>query len=303
MTSFRRTLFGYRKPEVDAAVAARDSHISGLEQQAAALGEAKAALESQSLIQARAIASNEADLTSLSGMVIERERTIRDLTERLEEANACHDRSIASLDKVTARLEELQAQARGQATRIRMKALREAVEVSKRAQLLSDIEDEAEGGLPSTSRSDDSADVVAPDIVADAEAAAEAAAQAAPLPSANGSSFNGNGNGNGNGHAVEPDTSWTPGLYEGKVRLEIGPLGDFAQLVGFEDAVGKLGATDISVERFSEGRATFSMRLDRPVDLLRELEAVSFIDFKVRHTAPDNLILDVDEDGSGRHAA
>ena len=102
---------------------------------------------------------------------------------------------------------------------------------------------------------------------------------------------------------MEPDTSWTPGLYEGKVRLEIGPLGDFAQLVGFEDAVGKLGATDISVERFSEGRATFSMRLDRPVDLLRELEAVSFIDFRVRHTAPDNLILDVNEDGSGRHAA
>ncbi len=297
MTSFRRTLFGYRKPEVDAAVAARDSHISGLEQQAAALGEAKAALESQSLIQARAIASGEADITALSGMVIERERTIRDLTERLEEANACHDRSIASLDKVTARLEDLQAQARGQATRIRMKALREAVEVSKRAQQLSDIEGEAEslgGGLPH-----ESADIAAPDIAADAEAAAEAAAQAAPLPSANGSA----GNGNGNGHALEPGTSWTPGLYEGKVRLEIGPLGDFSQLVGFEDAVGKLGATDISVERFSEGRATFSMRLDRPVDLLRELEAVSFIDFKVRHTAPDNLILDVDEDGSGRHAA
>jgi hypothetical protein len=297
MTSFRRTLFGYRKPEVDAAVAARDSHISGLEQQAAVLGEAKAALESQSLIQARAIASNEADLTSLSGMVIERERTIRDLTERLEEANACHDRSIASLDKVAARLEELQAQARGQATRIRMKALREAVEVGKRAQLLNDLEDEV--GSPSGGLRDESADIAAPDIAADAEAAAEAAAQAAPLPSANGSSTNGNGN----GHTLEPGTSWTPGLYEGKVRLEIGPLGDFAQLVGFEDAVGKLGATDISVERFSEGRATFSMRLDRPVDLLRELEAVSFIDFKVRHTAPDNLILDVDEDGSGRHAA
>jgi hypothetical protein len=276
MTSFRRTLFGYRKPEVDAAVVARDSHISGLEQQAAALGEAKAALESQSLIQARAIASNEADLTSLSGMVIERERTIRDLTERLEEANACHDRSIASLDKVTARLEELQAQARGQATRIRMKALREAVEVGKRAQLLNEIEDEAEEPRP--------------DISAEAAAVEEAVAEVAPQSTSNGS-----------GH--HSDASWTPGLYEGKVRLEIGPLGDFAQLVGFEDAVGKLGATDISVERFSEGRATFSMRLDRPVDLLRELEAVSFIDFKVRHTAPDNLILDVDEDGSGRHAA
>jgi hypothetical protein len=292
MTSFRRTLFGYRKAEVDAAVVARDSHISSLEQQAAALGETKAALESQSAMQAQALATGEAELTSLSGMVIERERTIRDLTERLEEANACHDRSIASLDKVTARLEELQAQARGQATRIRMKALREAVEVGKRAQLLSDLEDEE--AAPSARR-DEASEVIAPDIVADAEAAAAAAADAAPAPSPN-------GNGNGNGHA-DPGTSWTPGLYEGKVRLEIGPLGDFAQLVGFEDAVGKLGATDISVERFSEGRATFSMRLDRPVDLLRELEAVDFIDFNVRHTAPDNLILDVNEDGPGRHAA
>ena len=108
----------------------------------------------------------------------------------------------------------------------------------------------------------------------------------------------------GNGHGpIEPETSWEPGLYAGKVRLEIGPLGDFAQLVGFEDAVGRLGATDISVERFSEGRATFSMQLGRPTDLLRELEDLSILDFKVRHTAPDNLILDVDDDGPERHAA
>jgi hypothetical protein len=45
------------------------------------------------------------------------------------------------------------------------------------------------------------------------------------------------------------------------------------------------------------------MNLHEPVDLLRELEALSTIDFKVRHTAPDNLILDVDEDGPERHAA
>src|SRR5262249_56091316 len=86
------------------------------------------------------------------------------------------------------------------------------------------------------------------------------------------------------------------GLFEGRVRLEIGPLGDFSQLVGFEDAVGRLGASEISVERFSEGRATFSMRLERPVDLLRELEEHSILDFKVRHTAPDSLILDLEED-------
>jgi hypothetical protein len=278
MTSFKWALFGYRRLEVDAAVAARDSHIVGLEQHAAGLGERNSSLEAQSLIQARAIASHEADLSSLSGMVIERERTIRDLTERLEEANACHDRSIASLDAVSARLEELQAQARGQATRIRMKALREAVEVSKRVEALNDAEPDA-GELP--------------DIAAEVAAVEDVA----PQPSANGST-------NGNGHGpAEPGASWEPGLYEGKVRLEIGPLGDFSQLVGFEDTVGRIGATDISVERFSEGRATFSMRLDQPVDLLSELEALSDIDFKVRHTAPDNLILDVDEDGPERHAA
>lgn len=261
MTSFRLALFGYRRPEVDAALAARDSQIVGLERHSAALTDHNAALESQSLIQARAIASHEADVTSLSGMVIERERTIRDLTERLEEANACHDRSIASLDAVSARLEDLQAQARGQATRIRMKALREAVEVSRRAQELAEVE---------------------------VEGAEEPEIEIS--------------NGNGH-HEIDPGTTWEPGLYEGKVRLEIGPLGDFSQLVGVEDAVGRLGATDISVERFSEGRATFSMRLDQPVDLLRELEALSFLDFKVRHTAPDNLILDVDEDDPERHAA
>ena len=87
-----------------------------------------------------------------------------------------------------------------------------------------------------------------------------------------------------------------PRLFEGQVKLEIGPLGDFSQLVGFEDAVGQIGASEISVERFSEGRATLSMRLDQPVELLRELDELSALDFKVRHTAPDNLILDVDEE-------
>ena len=265
MTSFRRSLFGYSRPEVEAALTARDSRISGLEQHSAAVVEQNAALEAQSLVQAQAIASHEADLTTLSGMVIERERTIRSLTERLEEANACHDRSIASLDAVSARLEELQAQARGQATRIRMKALREAVEVGRRAQELAEVE-AVEG-------------------------------EAAPEPTANGSA-----NGSGR-HEIEPGTSWEPGLYEGKVRLEIGPLGDFSQLLGFEDAVGRLGATDIAVERFSEGRATFSMRLAEPVDLLRELESHSDLDFTVRHTAPDNLVLEVEDEGPDLNAA
>lgn len=234
MGSFKRALFGYRRPDVDAAVSDRDSRIGVLESELGRRGEALAAFESE--------------MSSLSNMVIEREREIRILGERLREANECHDRSIASLDAVSARLEELEAQARGQATRIRMKALREAVEVSKRVKALTEVE----------------------------EVAADAVASAGPAPAAA-----------ENGHS---------GLFAGRVKLEIGPLGDFSQLVGFEDAVGQLGASEVSVERFSEGRATLSMRLEEPVDLLRELEERSLLEFKVRHTAPDNLILDLDED-------
>jgi uncharacterized coiled-coil protein SlyX len=185
----------------------------------------------------------EGETTILSGMVLEREREIRVLGQRLREANECHDRSIASLDAITARLEDLEAQARGQATRIRMKALREAVEVSKKVKALTDAETEADPTMD----------------------------------------------------PAQPQEA-DEGLYAGRVKLEIGPLGDFSQLVGFEDAVGQIGASDISVERFSEGRATFSMNLEQPVDLLRELEELSNVEFKVRHNASDNLILDVDED-------
>jgi hypothetical protein len=232
MGSFKRALFGYRRPDVDDAISTRDARILGFEW--------------KSERQAAAIAELERETTSLSGMVIEREREIRGLSERLCEANERHDRSIASLDAVSARLEEIQTQARGQATRIRMKALREAVEVSRRVQELAEAQSPVAEGAPAA---------------------------------------------NGNGEAADFD-----GIFEGPLKLEIGPLGDFSQLVGFEDAVGQVGASDISVERFSEGRATLSMQLDQPVELLRELEELSSLDFKVRHTAPDNLILDVDED-------
>ncbi len=236
MGSLKRSLFGYRRSDVDAALFARDAKILGLQSK----------LEAQ----LAAIDEYERETASLSRMVIEREGEIRTLTERLREANECHDRSIASLDAVTARLEEMQTQARGQATRIRMKALREAVEVSRRVQALT----EAEAGP------------------------AEAAAP--PVPDVNG---------NGHGELAE-------GIFAGEIKVEIGPLGDFSQLVGFEEAVGKLGASEISVERFSEGRATLSMRLEEPVELLRELEDLSALEFKVRHTAADNLILDIDQD-------
>ena len=243
MSGFKRALFGYRRAEVEDAISVRDARILGLELKADAQRETLAELEGET--------------STLSGMVLEREREIRVLGERLREANECHDRSIASLDAITARLEELDAQARGQATRIRMKALREAVEVSKKVKALEEM---------------------APALQAEAD-----------------------------GHSAEareePAESTGDGVYAGKVKLEIGPLGDFSQLVGFEDAVGRAGASEISVERFSEGRATLSMNLDQPVDLLSELEELSALDFKVRHTAPDNLILDVDDDAGPEQRA
>jgi hypothetical protein len=251
MGSFKRAFLGYRRSEVDAALAARDARSWALERDAE---EAQA----RSRKSAEAAALAEAELGSLSAMVIEREREIRSLHERLSEASERYDRNVASLESVSARLEEIQAQARGQATRIRMKALREAVEVGRRAQELS-------------------------------EAQAGASAAAGP-PSAN-----------GNGHAEVAAKD----VFEGLVKVEIGPLDDFSQLVGFEDAAGQIGATsEISVERFSEGRATLSMRLDEPVDLLRELEERSPLEFRVRRTADDNVVLDVDDDpGPQQHAA
>jgi len=233
---FRRGFLGYRRAEVEDAISARDARILGLEMTTDA--------------QRASLAELEVETTSLSGMVLEREKEIRCLNERLREANECHDRSIASLDAITSRLEEVEAQARGQATRIRMKALREAVEVSKKVKELTEME---------------------PALQAEAQAAAEPAGA-------------------------------DEGLNKGQVKLEIGPLGDFSQLVGFEDAVGQIGASEIKVDRFSEGRATFSMRLDEPTDLLSELEELSSLDFKVRHNAPDNLILDVDDDQEQRAA-
>jgi chromosome segregation ATPase len=226
MGSFKWALLGYRRGEVEAAIATRDARIGSLEKDGH---------------------EAERELASLSGMVIEREREIRNLGDRLREANERHDRSIASLESTASRLEEIQAQARGQATRIRMKALREAVEVSRRTQELTD-------------------------------------AQAA----------------GSNGSAAATDN----GLFQGEVKLEIGPLGDFSQLVGFEDVIGALGASEISVERFSEGRATLSVRLDEPVELLRELEERAPLEFRVRRGAGDDLVLDVDEDqGPERRAA
>lgn len=244
MGSFKRALLGYSRGEVDAAIEMRDAWILALERETEDAN-AQARECAEEMVRA------EAESASLSQMVIEREREIRSLAERLREANERHERSIASLESVSARLDEIQQQARGQATRIRMKALREAVEVSRRTQELSEAHVGAEEP---------------PSAGAEAASARESAD-------------------------------------DGAVKLEIGPLGDFSQLVGIENAIGRIGASQISVERFSEGRATLSLQLDEPVDLLRELEENAPFDFQIRRNGNGSLILDLDEDAGPEQRA
>ena len=119
MGGFRRAFLGYRREDVDAAIAVRDSRVVEWE---------KAVAERDGRLR-----EVDAELTCLSGMVLERERESALLRDQLSEAEERHDRSLEKLEVIIQRVEELQAAARGQATRIRMKALREAVEVSERA--------------------------------------------------------------------------------------------------------------------------------------------------------------------------
>lgn len=224
MGSFRRAILGYRRAEVEAAIESREARLAALER----------------------------EMCSLAEMVAGRDRENRDLRRMLEEANARHDRSLAAVETVAMRLEEIHAQARGQATRIRMKALQDAVQISQRVKEIADriaFEPAANGDAPMI------------------------------------------------GQSPPGERPGAQELFEGMIEVEIGPLGDFSQLVGFEDAAGRIGATsEISVRKFSEGRATISMRLDEPVPLLRELEERFPLDFRVRKAENDRVILDLDDE-------
>ncbi|MFN8159644.1 MAG: hypothetical protein U0R52_01170 [Solirubrobacterales bacterium] len=248
MGSFQRGFLGYRRAQVDAAIAVRDARIAELER----------------------------ELSCISGMIVEREREIRDVREELRLANERNERSIASLEVVSRRIEEIQAQARGQATRIRMRALSEAVEVSRRVQVLAGrIGGEQDGvatgeATPATGEAIPATGEATP-ATGEATPAEPSAALAEPVPFASKRPF------------------------EGPVRVEVGPLADFSQLVAFEDAAAQIeAATDISVERFSEGRATLALTLERPTELVRELTQRSPLHFRIREAEGGRIVLDVE---------
>ena len=173
---------------------------------------------------------------------------------------------------LTSQLEEMRVSARGAATRIRLAALREAAGVNAR---LIDL------GDPRLAEARDRLHLALEDALARVAGEWEAETPAPPLA-----------------RSAQAWVSFAAGQVAGAPRrhvsVDIGPFEDFSQLVRFEDAANAIGATgDISIKRFSGGRARIDVALSEPVDLLRELEENSDLEFKVRSRTDDELILDL----------
>ena len=193
---------------MEEALAARDA--------ATARMAAELAAEMADLDAARQrIAQLEIVAEQLSDRVVGRERELRKVRAKLELARAESERGMRSLIALGEELEGVRRQARGQATRIRMRALADAAELSERITELTRRPAEARERLL------ESLGEAIARIGGDQEDGAEV-----PVES--------NGHAPGRGNAE---------FFAGMVEVEIGPLGDFSQLVGFEDAAGGIGAT------------------------------------------------------------
>lgn len=189
---------------------------------------------------------------------------------------------LRGLAALGAELEDLRASARGQATRIRLEALREAAVVSERLTALASAPEgsfdrlmgaaEAAIGRLGTPRFDDLA------LGSMLAATTVESSLAAELPP-NGAS----------GPAPAPVDGGGR-----RVSVDVGPFSDFSQLVSFEDAANAIGGTgEISIRRFSGGRASIEVDLSEPIDLLRELEQRCDFDLSVRARSDDEIVLDI----------
>lgn len=198
-------------------------------------------------------------------------RRVIETEERLQAAlPRPDDGATGAIGGLTRKLEDIHEQARRQATRIRMMALEDAVQISDRVGELIKLRDEL------TARVTELAGMAGIKLGGEDRPAV----------------------------GTEPSRTAVDGVYAGPVEVEVGPLDDFAQLSGFEDAAAGIdAASEIQVTRFSDRRATLSMNLDSPVELLRELEERAPFEFKVRDTRNDGVVLDVDEGDEQRRAA
>ena len=226
----------------------------------------------------------EREAKALAQRVIDAERRIQAMQGRraaaddpgARAASAAADESNGPIESIARRIEDVHAQARRQATRIRMAALEDAVQITDRIGELTKLREELSG------RVSELAGMAG--IRLGAGEGEEATFGRAPAAS----------------NGAPPD-----GVYRGAIQVELGPLRDFNQLTLFQDAAAGIGAaSEIKVTRVSQGRATVSMNLDSPVELLRELEERAPFEFKVRDTRGDGIVLDIDDaEGDDRRAA
>jgi hypothetical protein len=261
---------------VSAAIADRDAELEAVEER---LGRAESRIELRDAqLEARwadvrrgvrQVRELDQVIASLAERVVERDREVREVRAELARERERSHESLQTMGALADDLKALRRQARGQATRIRLRALREAAELAERIGALDDGRSELREGLVHSIQE------AVERVGADVE---EEEADPSGLL------------GGANGHAPRK-----PGeLFEGLVEVEVGPLSDFSQLVGFEDAAGGIGATsEISVTRFTQGRATLAMRFKHPVELLRELEERAPFEFRVRDRRADRIVLDV----------
>jgi hypothetical protein len=270
-------LFGYKPSEIRDALGTRDSALEKMgeklhdAEKRVSVREAEIDAHVAELVSRQArIDDLEKLATQLCERIVERERSLRELRFELARVREESDAGLRALAALSEDLEQVRRQARGQATRMRLRALRDAAELGERVAELtrrpSEVRDRMLESLQETIRR----------IGGEEEAERESEVPAAL-----------------NGHAeVEPEE-----LFEGRIEVEIGPLEDFSQLVGFEDAAGAIAATsEISVKRFTRRRATLEMQLAEPVALLQELEERTPFEFRVRDTRSGRVVLDVDED-------
>jgi hypothetical protein len=267
---FKRSLLGYRRSEVDEAIAVRDAALETvgrtLEAAEEAFEQQREKLDSQGEElgrRERRIEDFERLTTQLSERLVDREQELRQVREDLARVREDGTARVESLAAVVRELEDVRRQAGEQANRIRLRALRDAAELAEGMDWLGHRPPEARELL--------------------LEALTEAVWRFGGEPDRADAA-------NGDGEVRRGPAE----VFQGHVEVEIGPLSDFSQLVGFEDAAKSIAATSaISVRRFSEGRATLAVTLTEPVALLRELEERSNLEFVVRDVRRDRLVLDL----------
>lgn len=235
---FRRTRDGYDPAEVDALIAAREARLEQLER------------ESQ----------------EMALRVIETEERLQGLLR----ARGDETRTLGPV----AKLEEMYGQARRQATRIRMKALDDAVQIADRVTELTTLRDELGAKVTELAGK-------AGIRVGEPERPPVGFEPVGTVPT------------------TEADGTLA-GVYAGPVRIDFGPVEEFAQLTTFEDLVGGIpGVRNISVQQFSGGRAILAMSLEAPTELLSELKERAPFAFRLREANGEGLVLDLVEEDAG----